>query len=148
MSDITFQRLIEEKIEKTNPREILGETLYEDMLKIKDETQLDKTLFGFFNWCFSVNKVLSKYNFFMKFFKRSNKNKFLIEKKVERKSIVTSSVIEKFNAYQMRHKIEHIEKADFTPLNIVYEPLFDDKPLSLFISKTTYILPIEVTSVN
>ena len=103
MSDITFQRLIEEKIEKTNPREILGETLYEDMLKIKDETQLDKTLFGFFNWCFSVNKVLSKYNFFMKFFKRSNKNKFLIGKKVERKNIVTSSVIEKFNAYQIRH---------------------------------------------
>lgn len=48
----------------------------------------------------------------------------------------------------IRHKMESIEKVDFTPPNIVYEPMFDDKPLSLVISQTTYILPIEVTSVN
>ena len=51
------------------------------MPKIKDEIELEKTLFGFFSRCFLVNEVLSKYNFFLKFFKRRGKYRFLIQKK-------------------------------------------------------------------
>ena len=84
--------------------------MYNDILEIKDEIQFDKTLFGFFNRCFKVNEVLSKYNFFLKFFERRDKYRFLIQKKVERKNKVTrdllSSVIEKFNRYEIiKHKI-------------------------------------------
>lgn len=55
---------------------------------------------------------------------------------MERKNKVTrdlsSSVIEKFNGYEtIRHKIEHQEKADFYPLNIVYEPIYDEHTPSL-----------------
>ena len=77
------------KPEKIKAREILGEDLYEDILEIKDKIQLDKTLFGFFNRYSKVNEVLSKYKFFLKFFERRDKCRFLIQKKVKRKNKVT-----------------------------------------------------------
>ena len=70
--DISYRGLIETdmiKLEKIKAREILGEDLYKDILEIKDEIQLDKTLFGFFSRCFKVNKVLSKYIFSWNFLK-------------------------------------------------------------------------------
>ena len=71
--------------EKIKARKILGEDLNEDILEIKDEIQFDKTSFGFFNRCFKVNEILSKYNSFLKFFERRDKYRFLIQKKVEKK---------------------------------------------------------------
>ena len=70
--DISYRGLTETdmiKPEKIKVSEILGEDLYEDILEIKDEIQLDKTLFGFFNRCFKVNEVLYKYNFSCNFSK-------------------------------------------------------------------------------
>ena len=84
MEDISYRGLIETdmiKPEKIKAREILGEDLYEDILEIKDEIQLDKTLLGFFNRCFTVTEVLSKYNSFLKFFEKRDKYRFLIQNK-------------------------------------------------------------------
>ena len=76
----------------------------ENLIDIKDEIQLDRNLFGFFNRCFLVNELLSKYNYFLKFYERRDKFRFLMNKKLERKNKVTrdfsSSVIEKFNGYE------------------------------------------------
>ena len=77
---------------------------FENLIDIKDEIQLDRNLFGFFNRCFLVNELLSKYNYFLKFYERRDKFRFLMNKKLERKNKVTrdfsSSVIEKFNGYE------------------------------------------------
>ena len=51
-------------LEKGKANDVLGKGFYEELLEIKDDIQLDKTLFGFFDRCFLVNKVLAKYFFF------------------------------------------------------------------------------------
>ena len=76
-------------LEKDNACDVLGKDFYEELLKIKDDIQLDKTLFGFFDRCFLVNKVLARHNFCLKFFERRDKFRFLIKKNVECKNKVT-----------------------------------------------------------
>ena len=70
------------KLEKEKAREILGKNLYVELLEIKDEVQLDKTLFGYYNRSFLVNEVLSNHKFFLKDFERRDKFRFLIKKKL------------------------------------------------------------------
>ena len=75
-------RITEGKValEKNKANDVLGKDFYEGLIEIKDEIQLHKTLFAFFNRCFLVNKILAKHNFFLKFFERRNKFRFLIKK--------------------------------------------------------------------
>ena len=85
--------------------------MYRDLIDVKDEIQLDRTLFGFFNRCFLVIELLSKYDYFLKFYERRDKFRFLINKKIEGKNKVTrdlfSSVIEKFNGYEIiKHELD------------------------------------------
>ena len=51
-------------LEKNKVNYVLGKDFYEELFEIKDDIQLDKTLFRFFNRCFLANKVLAKHNFF------------------------------------------------------------------------------------
>ena len=68
------------QLEKEKAREIVGKNLYAELLEIKDEAQLGKTLFGYYNRSFLVNEVLSNHKFFLKDFER--RDKFLIKKKL------------------------------------------------------------------
>ena len=65
--------------------EILIENLYNDLYEVKDDIKLARILFGYFDRCFMANKVLAKYNFFLKFFKQQDMYRFLIKKKSTRK---------------------------------------------------------------
>ena len=66
--------------EQNKVNDVLEKYFYEELLQIKDNIQLDKTLFGFFNRCFLANKVLAKHNFFKKIFReRRDKFRFLIK---------------------------------------------------------------------
>ena len=105
--------IVEGKIEsdRKKAKDNFGENLYRDMIDVKDEIQLDRTLFGFFNRCFLVIELLSKYDYFLKFYEQRDKFRFLINKKIERKNKVTrdlfSSVIEKFNGYEIiKHELD------------------------------------------
>ena len=105
--------IVEGKIEpeRKKTKDIFGENLYGDLIDVKDEIQLDRTLFGFFNRCFLVIELLSKYDYFLKFYERRDKFRFLINKKIERKNKVTrdlsSSAIEKFNGYELiKHELD------------------------------------------
>ena len=105
--------IVEGKIEpeRKKAKDIFGENLYGDLIDVKDEIQLDRTLFGFFNRCFLVIELLSKYDYFLKFYERRDKFRFLINKKIERKNKVTrdlsSSAIEKFNGYELiKHELD------------------------------------------
>ena len=85
--------------------------MYGDLIDVKDEIQVDRTLFVFFNRCFLVIELLSKYDYFLKFYERRDKFRFLINKKIERKNKVTrdlsSSAIEKFNGYELiKHELD------------------------------------------
>ena len=110
-------------IEKDKVEEVLGADFYSDLLEIKDEVKVDRTIFGYFDTCFKVKKVLSNHSFFLKFFERRDVFRFLIEKKVQGKNKVTrnlsSSVLEKFNGYEMiRRKLERKEKVDLISVDI------------------------------
>ena len=75
-------------LDKSKARYVLGNDFYVSLSKIKNHIQLDRTLFGYFNRCFLADQVLAKYDFFLKFFERGDKCRFLIKKKVERKNKV------------------------------------------------------------
>ena len=70
-------------IDKNKAKEIIGNEFYIELLEIKDDIKLDKTLFGCFNRCFMVNEVLAKHNFFLKFFERRDKFRFLTKKRLK-----------------------------------------------------------------
>ena len=55
-------------IDKGKSKEIIDDRFYNELLEIKDDILLDKTIFGFFDRCFLVNEVLSKHNFFLEFY--------------------------------------------------------------------------------
>ena len=118
--------------------EVLGEDFYNDLLEVKDKVKLGRTIFGLFARCMILNEILSKYNFFVKVFKRRDKFRFLIKNKVVGKNKVTrilsSSVIKKFNRYEfIKQKLAHKEKIDFTAIDIVYEPVYDENlPIPCF----------------
>lgn len=48
---------------QTKAEDILGNDFYSGVLEIKDDIQLDRTLFAYFNRCSLANQVLAKYNF-------------------------------------------------------------------------------------
>ena len=51
-------------------KDVLGNNFYNNLIEIKNNIQLDRTIFVYFYRCFLVNKVLAKYNFFLKFFEQ------------------------------------------------------------------------------
>ena len=51
-------------IDKGKAKEIIDDRFYNQLLEIKYDILLDKTIFGFFDRCLLVNEVLSKHNFF------------------------------------------------------------------------------------
>ena len=55
-----YKQLAGSKLDKTDPQKVLGDDLYFDLLEIEPETLLDKTLFGFFEWCSTIKRVLTK----------------------------------------------------------------------------------------
>ena len=96
-----FHKSNGEMLDQDRIIEVLGEDFYNDLLEVKVKVKLDKKIFGFFDRHMILNEILSNYSFFVKFFKRRNKFRFLIKKKVVGKNEVTrslsASVIEKFN---------------------------------------------------
>ena len=81
----TYQQQAGIKPKKENVQKVLGDKLYFDLIDIEPETLLDKALFGFFDRCLAINKVLVKHGFFLKFFERRNVYRFLIKKKYKEK---------------------------------------------------------------
>ena len=54
---------------KEDAREVLGGKLFFNLTDIELSMMLDKSLFGFFDSCFSVNHVLGKHEYFSRFLK-------------------------------------------------------------------------------
>ena len=131
-------------IDKNMAKEVIGNEFYLELLEIEDDIKLDKTLLGYFNRCLMANEVLAKHNFFLEFFERRDKFRFLI-KKVEGKHKVTrnlsSSVLEKFNGYEtIKHVLARQEMKEFVPVDVVYKPIYDES-----VPVPCFFLPIKFT---
>ena len=53
-----------EKPKRERAKGVLGEKFDKELFEIKEEIKLDRTAFGFFNKCFLVNQLISKYDYF------------------------------------------------------------------------------------
>ena len=53
-------------LDQKDPQKVLGDDLYLGLPEIEPDTFLYKTLFGFFEWCYIINKVATKYGYFLK----------------------------------------------------------------------------------
>ena len=63
----TYQQQASVKPKKEDAQKVMGDYLYFDLIEIEPETLLDKTLFGFFDRCYVINKVLAKHGLFFNF---------------------------------------------------------------------------------
>lgn len=88
---------------KDQAQEILGDNLYFDLLNIEQKTILDKTLFGFFDRCYILNQLLSKYGFFIRFFERRNMYRFLTKRKITKKKKKKKEVTRKLSACVLKN---------------------------------------------
>ena len=94
------------------------------------EQIVQEKIIGYFDRCFKLNEVLVKHNYFM-FFERRDTCRFLIKKKVQGKNEVIrnllSSVLEKFNGYEMiRNHLHSEEGAELIQINVVCKPIYDE----------------------
>ena len=78
---IVHHRRIDETIVREKIVEVLGGNFFDELKEIEEEIKLDRALFGYFDRCFKLNKVLAKHNYFLKFFERRGTYRFLIKKK-------------------------------------------------------------------
>lgn len=58
---LMYQKTDQLNIKKDDPRNILCDELYFDLLEIEPSTMLDKSLFSHFERYFAINQVLEKY---------------------------------------------------------------------------------------
>ena len=70
--------------------------------------------------------------------------RFLIQKKVQGKNKVTrnlfSFVVEKFGYEMISLSLTRKEKIEFTPINIIYEPVYDEKfPVPCFFTSQIHL---------
>ena len=133
------------KFNLLDAQKVLGDDLYFDLMEIEDETMLDKTIFGYFNKYHKLNRVISKHGLFLKFLERRNMYRFLIKKKVQRKSEVTRNlsacVVEKFNGYEtIRNDLAKKDKREFKAIDTVYDPSCEkDNPVLCYFTPNIHL---------
>ena len=136
---------VKEKPLLEKAKDILGENLYDELSEIKEEIKLDRSVFRFF----LTNQLLSKHGYFLKFFERRDKFHYLIKRVDARdKNQITrdlcSSVIEKFNGYQItKHELARKEQRELEPLCIVYDrSYFEDEnaPVPCFFTDQIHLV--------
>ena len=94
---------------------------------------------------FKLMKSLLGTIFFLKFFEQRDMFRSFIQKKVQGKNKVTrnlsSCVVENFNGYEMiKRDLAHKGNIELTPINIVYEPSYDEKiPVPYFFNNQIYM---------
>ena len=85
---VMYHKIEGKILDKDKKKDVLKNDFYNILIETKNDTQLDRTIFGYFDRCFLVNKVLAKYNFFLKFFEQRDINRYQIKKKVLGKNTV------------------------------------------------------------
>ena len=106
---------------------------------------LDHTIFGFFDRCTKMNKVLAKFGYFLRFYERRNKFRYQLRQKLKSKNEMRSElsvcVIQTFDGYDLlRPTLQYLEKTNLIPIDIVYEPTLNtDKPAECFFADEIHL---------
>ena len=67
------------KLEKA--KETLGDDFFLKLKEVEASVMLDYTLFGYFERCRLINEVLSREDYFLRFYERRNTFRFQLKKK-------------------------------------------------------------------
>ena len=80
----------------------------------------------FFNICYEINMVLTKFGYFLRVYELKKKYRHLTIKKSYQQKIVeqlSSCLIEKYNGFTViRIEYQEKDRKNFTPLDIIYKP--------------------------
>ena len=95
---------------------------------------LDHSIFDFFDQCQVINEVLSEYGFFLRFYQRRNKFRYQLRRKLKKKDQMnrelSACIVQKFNGYELlRNHLNSIERKDFIPIAVVYEPTLNENKI-------------------
>ena len=95
---------------------------------------LDHSIFDFFDQCQVINEVLSEYGFFLRFYQRRNKFRYQLRRKLKEKDQMnrelSACIVQKFNGYELlRNHLNSIERKDFIPIAVVYEPTLNENKI-------------------
>ena len=90
-----------QNVKLENPKETLGDDFFLKLKKVESSVMLDYTLFRYFDRCRQINEILSKENYFLRFYERRNKFRFQLKKnlstKNEMRRELSACAIQKFN---------------------------------------------------
>ena len=117
---------------------MLEEDFHHDLLDIKDTIKLDRIILGYYDRCLILNEILSKHNFLLKFSRENTSLGLLSGKEYQGKMkwLETSQAITgKFNGCKyIEPKLACKEKIDFTAIDIVYKPVYNENfPFLVFL---------------
>ena len=128
---IMHHRLNGRNITLENAENVLGPKFFIE-LKKKKVRMLDHSIFGFSDRYREMNNVLSELGYFFRFYESRNKFRFQLRQKLKDKNQMkrelSACIIQKFNGNELlRNHLNSIERRDFIPIDIVYEPTVDEK---------------------
>ena len=69
-----------QNVKLENTKETLGDDFFLKLKEVESIVMLDYTLFGYFDHCRQINEILSKENYFLRFYERRNKFRFHLNK--------------------------------------------------------------------
>lgn len=128
-----------------NVKETLGEDFFVKLKENEKIVMLDHYIFGFFDRCCLTNNVLCEHGYFLRFYERRNKFRYQLRQKLKEKNEMrkelSACAIQKFHGYGLlRNYLNSVERKDFVPIDIVYEPTLDDKnPIVCFYCPHIYL---------
>ena len=71
-----------QNVELESAEKVLRTDFLIELKKIEKSTMLDHSIFGFFDRCQVINQVLSEHGFFLRFYKRRNKFRYQLRRKL------------------------------------------------------------------
>ena len=72
-------KLKEQNVKLENAKETLGYDFFLKLKEVEASVMLDYTLFGYFECCPLINEVLSREDYFLRFYEHRNKFKFQLK---------------------------------------------------------------------
>ena len=99
-----YDKLKGQNVKLENAKETLSDDFFLKLKEVESSVMLHYTLFGYFDRCRQINDILSKENYFLRFYERRNKFRFQLKKKLHNKNEMrcelSSCAIQKFNGYE------------------------------------------------
>ena len=130
--EIMHCKLSGRNVELQFAERVLGTEFFIELKKIEKSIMLNHSIFVFFfigaKW---LMRLCPNTGFFFRFYERRNKFRYQLRRKLKEKNQMkrelSACIIQKFNGYELlRNHLNFIERKDFVPIDVVYEPTLNE----------------------